>query len=973
MCFFSPNTNALTPLRSHSTPDRAPDHLAEGTPAALRDDLTTLIGPTAVRSRVTDLVKYATDASPYRMFPQVVIVAESVEHITKTLQYAKQNHRTVTFRASGSSLNGQSQGDDILIDVRNCFTGIEILEEGRYVRVKPGTIINAVNSALLPFQRILGPDPASSGVATVGGVVANNASGMTAGTKLNSYHTVSSIKVMLPSGTLIDTAATNADRALLEGERELHDGLLEIRKAVLEDQTFASWLRKKFEIKNTNGYRLDAFLDCDSPVKMIQKLMVGSEGTLGYIAEVTFETLPLKPVRSTGLLIFSTLHDAAAAAPHFIEIGAMAAELMDGRCLHLATALPGVPMSWQSVSEDAGSLLVEFRASTVDELTKMEKEGLQFAKILDLHDPPVFSRDPKAAAILWKVREGLYPIVAAGRSQGTCLMIEDVCVSQSRVGDAASDIIALQRKFNYLVNVAGHASAGNLHFLVGVNFGVQSDVDKYASFMDEMTSLIVTKYDGSLKAEHGTGRNIAPFLEKEWGPKATAIMWRIKKLFDPRGLLAPGVMLNKDPLGHVKNTHTIPEIEHVANACIECGYCEPVCPSRHLTTTPRQRIALRREMMRHAPGSPIQKALLKEYEYDAVQTCAGDSSCERACPVQINTGVLMKQFRHLEHTQGQEWVAERVAASWRIVEPLARISMLTGNIAAKLLGDGTLRSLLNAARKVISPELLPSWVESLPMPASSKLPSTKVEGAAAIYFPACINRIFGGSKLSRHKMTLPQAFVEVSKRAGFPLFIPPDVAGNCCATVWHSKGYNAGNILMANRVVESMWRWSRQGALPIVSDASSCTLGLKQEVLDYLTLENAERHKLLTIYDSITWADEKLLPHLNVKRKARSATLHPTCSMHTLGVDAALRKIAVVLAEKPFYPLTSTCCAFAGDRGLLHEELTCSATREEAGELAGKNLDLYLCANRTCEVGMEHATHAPYESFVYALEELTRA
>jgi D-lactate dehydrogenase len=972
MCFLSPNTDALTPLRSHDTPDRAPDHLADGTPTALREDLIALLGPTAVRARVTDLVKYATDASPYRLFPQVVIVAESVDQIAKTLQYAKQNHRSVTFRASGSSLNGQSQGDDILIDVRNCFAGIEILEDGLYARIKPGTIISAANRALAPYNRILGPDPASSGVATVGGVVANNASGMTAGTKFNSYHTVASMKVLLPSGTLIDTN-DKADGKLFEYERDLHDGLLEIRNAILQDEAFAAWIRKKFAIKNTNGYRLDAFLDCSSPAQIVQKLMVGSEGTLGYIAEVTFETLPLRPLHSTGLLIFSTLHDAAAAAPHFIEIGAMAAELMDGRCLHLATSIPGVPKSWQAVSEDAGALLVEFRASACDELATMETEGLKLASTLDLHDPAAFSRDPKAAAILWKVREGLYPIVAAARAQGTSLMIEDVCVPQTQVGDAANDIIALQERFKYLVNVAGHASAGNLHFLVGVNFGVQADVDKYAAFMEEMTTLIVSKYDGSLKAEHGTGRNIAPFLEKEWGPKATAIMWSIKKLFDPRGLLAPGVMLNKDPLGHVKNTHSLPGIEHVANACIECGYCEPVCPSRHLTTTPRQRIALRREMMRQDPGSPIQKALLKEYEYEAVQTCAGDSSCEHACPVQVNTGVLMKQFRHLEHTRRWEWVAERIAASWGAVEPIARASMFAAKTAAKLLGDGAIRSLLNVARKVISPELLPGWVESLPMPASSKLPHTTEKDAAAISFPACINRIFGNSRLANRNMSLPQAFVAVSQRAGYPLFIPPDVAGNCCATVWHSKGYNAGNILMANRVVESMWRWSREGTLPIVSDASSCTLGLKQEVLDYLTPENRDRHKHLTIYDSITWADEKLIPKLKVKQKARSATLHPTCSMHTLGVDTTLRKIAAGLAERPFYPLTSMCCAFAGDRGLLHEELTRSATREEANEVSGRKLDLYLCANRTCEVGMEHATHAPYESFLYALEELSRS
>jgi D-lactate dehydrogenase len=294
-------------------------------------------------------------------------------------------------------------------------------------------------------------------------------------------------------------------------------------------------------------------------------------------------------------------------------------------------------------------------------------------------------------------------------------------------------------------------------------------------------------------------------------------------------------------------------------------------------------------MMRHEPGSPVQKALLEEYEYDAVQTCAGDSCCEHACPVQINTGVMMKQFRHLEHSPWQEWTAERIAEYWGAVEPIARTSMFAGNVAAKLLGDGTVRSILNADRRVISPELLPSWVESLPMPAPSKLPRTEQEGAAAIYFPACINRIFGGSKVSRRAMSLAEAFVAVSERAGYPLFIPPDVVGNCCATVWRSKGYNAGNILMANRVVASMWRGSKQGSLPIVSDASSCTLGLKQEVLDYLTPENRDRHKHVTINDSITWADEKLLPNLKVKTEGSVGNAapdvlnaHSRCRHHTV-------------------------------------------------------------------------------------------
>jgi D-lactate dehydrogenase len=971
MCLFSPNTEALTPLRSKATPDRAPDHLAEGTPIALRSDLLAFLLPSQVLCRATDLIKYATDASPYRLFPQVVVVPNSPEDIAKILEYAAQNHRSVTFRASGSSLNGQSQGDDILVDVRKNWTGIEILENGEAVRVKPGTIVNAVNHALAPYERILGPDPASSSVATVGGVVANNASGMTAGTTLNSYHTVRSLRVILPSGNEIDTGASDADTKLRSYEPELYQGLLGIKKEIVGNPELAERIRKKFQIKNTNGYRLDAFLDCDNPAEILQKLIVGSEGTLGFIVEIVFNTVPLRPHRSTGLLIFPNMQAAAAAAPHFVEIGAMAAELMNGKALHLAQTIPGVPAEWQSLNEEVGALLVEFRANDEEQLGRIEAAGKKLSASLKLGDVS-FTRKAEEAAVFWRVRDGLYPIVAAGRAQGTCLMIEDVCVPQENVGDAATEIMRLQRTHNYIENVAGHASAGNLHFLIGVNFGRPEDVERYAAFMEDMTKLVVSKYDGSLKAEHGTGRNIAPFLEREWGEKATSLMWRIKKLFDPKNVLAPGVMLNRDPRGHLKNTHSFPEIESVANACIECGYCEPVCPSRHLTMTPRQRISVRREMMRQEPGSPVQKALLKEYEYDAIQTCAGDGSCEHACPVQINTGVMMKQFRHLEHSGPEEKIAAQIASSWGPIERLARASLLAGNIAAKLVGDRTIAAILNAVRRVVSRELLPTWLPSIPMPTFGRLPQTDVAGAAAVYFPACINRIFGSSKRRRRTNSLPEVMVALSRRAGVPVVIPADVVGNCCATIWHSKGYNLGNVLMANRVTESMWRWSGEGKLPVICDASSCTLGLKKEILDYLTPENRRRHQNLTILDSVTWADEYLIPHLEIKKKARSITAHPTCSMHTLGVDKTLRKIAAILSERPFFPLTSTCCAFAGDRGLLHEELTKSATREEAAELKGRSLDLYVSANRTCEVGMEHATQAPYESFLYALEEITR-
>jgi D-lactate dehydrogenase len=213
--------------------------------------------------------------------------------------------------------------------------------------------------------------------------------------------------------------------------------------------------------------------------------------------------------------------------------------------------------------------------------------------------------------------------------------------------------------------------------------------------------------------------------------------------------------------------------------------------------------------------------------------------------------------------------------------------------------------------------------------------------------------------------------VAVSARAGMPVWIPDDVAGRCCSVPWTSKGYSEGARVMANRTVDALWRWSGEGELPVVIDASSCSLGLASEVADSLTEENRERHRKLEILDSIAWA-MRLLPKLSITAKLGSAALHPTCSTRHAGLERQLREIAGEMAEEVVQPIRATCCGMAGDRGLLHPELTAAATAEEAAELAGSKHDAYLCSNRTCEIGLQQAIGAAYESFLIPLERISR-
>ena len=969
---LSPNVRGIMPPAHTPQRDRAPDALAMGTPPKLRDDLVALLGADRVLTRPIDLIRFATDASPYRLFPKAVVIAHNVGDVRKVLEYARQEHESLTFRAAGTSLSGQAQGDGILVEVRRHWAGVSVEAEGRRLRVRPGTILSRANLALFAHGYRLGPDPASASACTIGGVIANNSSGMCCGTTQNAYKTLSSLSFMLPSGTFIDSAQEDAERQFAAAEPALAAGLMEIKREIESDPDLVARLRKKFGIKNTTGYHMEAFLDGATPLKIFRRLIVGSEGTLAFIAEAVFDTIPDDQSQLTSFMIFPDMHAACAVVKPFVDHGAAAVELVDRASLRSVEGKPGVPDRWKTLPEPATALLVEFRAPNEAARAEAEHTANETLAGLALLEAAEFTKDPDLAAQFWNVRSGLLASVGGARPSGSSFILEDVCFPPERLADGALDLQRLFTKHGYDGIVFGHASAGNLHFLITPFLNGLKEIAQYGAFMHDVVELVVGKYDGSLKAEHGTGRNIAPYVEREWGTKLAALMWKLKRLADPENVLSPGVMLTEDPESHLKNLQTAPTIEPSVDRCIQCGYCEPVCPSRNLTTTPRQRIALRREMARQPEASRVSAEILAEYDYDAVQTCAGDGSCKIACPVDINTGELMRRFRHLQHGPRAERIAATVARHFGALERVARVAVGGADAAAGVLGHRTLTAVTSMARAVVSKELLPGWLPNMPAAANAKLPKTPREGAAGVYFTSCVNRIFGRSPGQERKLSLQEAMIAVSARAGLQLWIPEDISGHCCATIWHSKGYIEGNKVMANRTVESLWRWSDSGRLPIVCDASSCSFGLTSEIVECLTPANCEHHSQLTVFDSVAWAHDRLLAHLKIRRKAASAVVHPSCSVNHLKLGKKLQTLAAAMADEAVTPDAAGCCGFAGDRGFLHSELTRSATAEEAEEVRARKFDAYLGSNRPCEIGMNLATGNDYSSFVYLLEELTR-
>jgi len=970
---FSPNPARMGRFDGPPVCDAVPASMIEGSPGDLKADLIDLLGKANVFHRAIDLVRYASDASPYRLIPQVVVLPRTTDDIVKLFRYCRENGRHATFRAGGTSLNGQSLSDDILIDVRRHWYGAKVEDDGRRVRARPGMILGHVNAMLGRYGRRVGPDPASLHACTIGGVIANNSGGMRCTVRNDAYQTVSAMTFVTPSGAVIDTSAPDAEAAFERAEPDLAIGLLELRGELLADRELVDRVRRKYAIRNTHGYRLCALLDGETPLEIFRRLLVGSEGTLAFVAEVVIDTVPLPNVTSVAWIPVPTIDEAVGLVSGLVGLGATAVELMVAPALVAAgQAFAQTPAYWRTLDPKAAALLVEFGAEDMRALEVLQNKVMEFASKANLIHSVEFTSVAEAIELAWHVREGLLGLIGKHRPEGSTLITEDVCFPPERLAPGATDLQELLSKHGFIPGVAGHAAHGNLHFTLVADFGDPQSKKRYAAFMTELVDLVVCKYNGSLKAEHGTGLNMAPFVESEWGTKATSMMWRIKELADPKGILGPNVILTRNAKIHLENLKSVPQIEGVTGSsqCIECGFCEPVCPSRNVTMTPRQRIVLRREMARQSPGSPMLARLQEEYQYDGIETCAGDGTCAIPCPIGINTGALIREFRATETTPTADKVALRVAENWSTVEKVSRVSLSAAHAFSALFGTKPLTALTGVARAVANPDLIPSVPG--PMPRAARAPrSTEKNGAAAVYFPACINRMFGRDPDGPASPSLPEAFVTLSERAGKPLWIPPDVAGLCCSTPWKSKGYPKGHGFMAKSIAEAMLRWSDGGKIPIVVDAASCTLGLSQDIAPLLDAETKTRYESLSIVDSIAWCRD-LLPKLTIRRKLGRIAVHPTCSITHLQLAGTLKQIGAHLAEEVEVPIGTTCCGTAGDRGLLHPELVVSATREVKAVLDAHPAEAYVSANRTCEMGLRHATGRPYESFVFLLEELSR-
>ncbi|MEW5976070.1 MAG: FAD-binding and (Fe-S)-binding domain-containing protein [Acidobacteriota bacterium] len=907
---------------------------------------------------------YGTDASFYRLVPKLVVEVESEAEVVAVLRECRKLRLPVTFRAAGTSLSGQAVTDSVLIRLGRGWKKIQISADASQVTLQPGVVGAHANARLLPHGRKIGPDPASINSAMIGGIAANNASGMCCGTAQNSYRTLAGLRVVLEDGTILDTRNPESCERFLHERSDLVTRLQRLAACVRQNQTLAGRIQRKFKMKNTTGYSLNALVDFDSPIDILAHLMIGSEGTLGFISEITYHTVPEHPCKATALVLFPDVRTACQAIPGLRQSGVSAVELMDRASLRSVESKAGMPGYLRHLDEAVCGLLVETRArSSVELQTQMEKAAQAIALVPTVR-PLEFTSDPVETAQLWNIRKGLFPSVGAVRPTGTTIIIEDVCFPLPRLAEAALELQELFNKHDYHEAILfGHALEGNLHFVFHQDFNRPEEVQRYAGFMDELTHMVVERYDGSLKAEHGTGRNMAPFVELEWGAEAYTLMKEIKAIFDPENLLNPGVILNSNPRVHLENLKPLPAADPIVDKCIECGFCEVNCPSKDLSLTPRQRIAIWREisrLQREGGASDRIQALRQGFVYQGNQTCATDGLCATSCPVNIDTGKLIKEIRQQEQSELANRLAGWVARHFALVSWGLGWVLQLGHWTHLLLGTRGMTALSGLLRK-ISGDRLPQWNPFVPQGAArvKRAPVDLKNPLKVVYLPSCINRTLRPA--FKDEETLHEVVERLLRKAGYEVVYPGRLGSLCCGMAFASKGFDRQGEWKLQELRTALLEASNGGAWPILVDTSPCVYRLKENGLEGLN-----------VYEPVEFVLRFLRERLSFTRKPGTVAIHTVCSSRKMGLEAKLNELAKLCAEGVIVPENIGCCGFAGDRGFSYPELTASALHDLNAGLPSSCTAGYSTST-TCELGLSRHGGIPYRSILRLVDEHSRA
>lgn len=899
---------------------------------------------------------WGTDAGFYRLVPRVVVRLRDVEDAVRVMRGVCAHKLPVTFRAAGTSLSGQAITDSILVVAGKNWEKADIQDNGAVIKLQPGIIGKRVNELLAPYGRYFAPDPASKNAAMVGGIIVNNASGMSCGTHANSDRVLRSVKMVMADGAILDTGSENSRRNFARTHPQVLAKIERIRQDIVAKPELVALIRHKYSIKNVMGLNLLPFVTFSDPFEIMAHCLVGSEGTLAFLAEATVNTTVIKKHSASAMLYFSDLAEACRCVVALKKHGRVdACELLDSKSLEAVHDSTGTGLT---------ALLLEVRAFTAEQLKGYVAEIEDVIRPFTLFKEAHFTTDPEESAAWWAIRSGVFPAVGGTRPAGTTALIEDVAFHIDSLPEATVELRKMLVECGYDdACIYGHALEGNYHFVIAQGFENEADIARYRNLMLRTEELVIERYGGSLKAEHGTGRNMAPFVRKEWGDEAFEMMKRIKDAFDPQGLLNPGVIFNDDPECFIRNLKELPMADSAVDACIECGFCEPHCVSCGLTLSARQRIVAARRMaaLERSGKNPGElEALRKEFRYYGNETCAGDGLCSTGCPMKINTGVMIHHFRDRENAPGTR--------AYRIGAYAARhLGGVSWGLRGLLGAAGTARLVMgrratDALGRAFHRAGVPLWTASLPLPAVPYKPKGSAgRERKVVYFPSCINRVMGRTPRSGETEPLTEVTVRLCRRAGFEVIYPENMSSLCCGLTWESKGMPDIADAMVEKLAAALRRATEGGVYPVLCDQSPCLHRMREHIPDLKMFEPAE---FISTY---------LLPHLQLRPVDRSIAVHVTCSSRLMGLEKLMTALAQNCTTRPvLVPAEVGCCGFAGDKGFTHPELNAYGLRKLRPQIEAAGVTEGYSNSRTCEIGLTQRSGVDYKNIIYLVEEATR-
>ncbi len=919
------------------------------------DDIKNVIAQERIYTDDLRCLAWGTDAGFYRKIPQIVIRSKNEEEVSHLLAMASKQKLPVTFRAAGTSLSGQAISDSILIVAGKHWEDYKIAPDASTITLQPGIIGSRVNEYLKPYGRMFAPDPASKNSAMVGGIVINNASGMNCGTHANSDKILKSVRIVFADGTVLDTGDDRSRQVFARLKPDFIDGIMKLRDEICADKELVERILYKYGIKNVTGLNLLPFVIFRDPFDIIAHSMVGSEGTLAFLSEITVNTSHLYPCSASAMLYFSDLKEACKAVVAMKKGPVFGAELLDKKSLSAVNDTTG---------ENLTAVLTETKADTPEELQANIEAILEILKPFNLFKPAYFTDKPEEYSQYWKIRSGIFPSVGGTRPLGTTVLIEDVAFHIEDLPEATVQLQALLQENGYNdACIYGHALEGNYHFIISQAFDSQAEIDRYKGLMLAVEQLVVDKYDGSLKAEHGTGRNMAPFVVKEWGEKAWSYMKRIKELFDPQNILNPGVIFNDDPECYIKALKPMPLTNRHVNKCIECGFCEVNCVSCGYSMSARQRVVVQREIARlRTSGEDPQRLhrLVSQFKELGDNTCAGDGLCSTSCPMGINTGEMIHDLRqeNLPPTGFGYKVGNFAANNLSLITGVLRPVLSVANVAGSVLGEGGVNAIGGALHKVG----VPLWTSTLPGAFYS--PKEKPEQAAkkVVYFPSCINQTMGVSSEKGKKVApLVDTIIKLCNKAGYEVIFPDGMKNLCCGMIWESKGMPDIADRKTAELEQALLKASENGKYPVLCDQSPCLHRMRDHI------------KSMHLYEPAEFIHDFLAPHLEFTPIDDAVAVHVTCSLRRMGLADKIINLARMCSRNVVVPTEIGCCAFAGDKGFMLPELNKYALRKLRPQIEKAGVKHGYSNSRTCEIGLSTNSGIPYKSIAYLVDGCTKS